>query len=297
MSKPGRNDPCPCGSGKKYKKCCLPRDEAERSRLAAARPHVAVEDPEEPFIAELRPDLDEAVDRVLQRMESGLGRAVEPELKALLKKNPHYHMTHYAMGAYMGTVMKDPAGALPFFEKAVQILPPFPEGHYNLAIAARMACDIPKAVKALRAALRYSREDGEIAAKARQELQFLETTLLQTSPFPNLDAYLANAKLFDDGFVCLNQGDFEKAVQLFQRVLGENPTHVQSFGNMALAYAGLGRRAKAMECFDRALALDPEYEPAITNRRVVAPMREGEPFLPDGMKETQYYAQKLLRER
>jgi hypothetical protein len=23
--KPGRNDPCPCGSGKKYKQCCLER--------------------------------------------------------------------------------------------------------------------------------------------------------------------------------------------------------------------------------------------------------------------------------
>ncbi|NQT67029.1 MAG: SEC-C domain-containing protein [Actinobacteria bacterium] len=22
MSRVGRNDPCPCGSGKKYKKCC-----------------------------------------------------------------------------------------------------------------------------------------------------------------------------------------------------------------------------------------------------------------------------------
>ena len=22
MEKPGRNDPCPCGSGKKFKKCC-----------------------------------------------------------------------------------------------------------------------------------------------------------------------------------------------------------------------------------------------------------------------------------
>ncbi|MDR3378349.1 MAG: SEC-C metal-binding domain-containing protein, partial [Verrucomicrobiae bacterium] len=22
VRKPGRNDPCPCGSGKKYKKCC-----------------------------------------------------------------------------------------------------------------------------------------------------------------------------------------------------------------------------------------------------------------------------------
>ena len=24
--KVGRNDPCPCGSGKKYKKCCLPKE-------------------------------------------------------------------------------------------------------------------------------------------------------------------------------------------------------------------------------------------------------------------------------
>jgi hypothetical protein len=27
MSKVGRNDPCYCGSGKKYKKCCLLKDE------------------------------------------------------------------------------------------------------------------------------------------------------------------------------------------------------------------------------------------------------------------------------
>ncbi|MGH8115933.1 MAG: YecA family protein [Rhodanobacteraceae bacterium] len=27
--KPGRNDPCPCGSGKKYKRCCLAADEAQ----------------------------------------------------------------------------------------------------------------------------------------------------------------------------------------------------------------------------------------------------------------------------
>jgi uncharacterized protein YecA (UPF0149 family) len=24
VTKVGRNEPCPCGSGKKYKKCCLP---------------------------------------------------------------------------------------------------------------------------------------------------------------------------------------------------------------------------------------------------------------------------------
>jgi tetratricopeptide (TPR) repeat protein len=36
MTKPGRNDPCPCGSGKKYKRCCLEKDEATARALAAA---------------------------------------------------------------------------------------------------------------------------------------------------------------------------------------------------------------------------------------------------------------------
>ncbi len=31
MAKIGRNAPCPCGSGKKYKKCCLPLHETSRS--------------------------------------------------------------------------------------------------------------------------------------------------------------------------------------------------------------------------------------------------------------------------
>jgi len=34
MSKVGRNDPCPCGSGKKYKKCCLNREYEQRQQAA-----------------------------------------------------------------------------------------------------------------------------------------------------------------------------------------------------------------------------------------------------------------------
>lgn len=30
---PGRNDPCPCGSGKKYKRCCLGRSEEVSSEM------------------------------------------------------------------------------------------------------------------------------------------------------------------------------------------------------------------------------------------------------------------------
>jgi len=48
MEKVGRNDPCPCGLGQKYKKCCLAKDETARvadlnAKAAAAAAAAAVE--------------------------------------------------------------------------------------------------------------------------------------------------------------------------------------------------------------------------------------------------------------
>jgi|HigsolmetaAR203D_1030402.scaffolds.fasta_scaffold02606_3 tetratricopeptide (TPR) repeat protein len=45
MRKLGRNDPCYCGSGKKYKSCCLPADEA--NKVVRLAPPVEREEPEE----------------------------------------------------------------------------------------------------------------------------------------------------------------------------------------------------------------------------------------------------------
>ena len=36
MAKIGRNEPCPCGSGNKYKRCCLPADEATSAAKSRA---------------------------------------------------------------------------------------------------------------------------------------------------------------------------------------------------------------------------------------------------------------------
>jgi hypothetical protein len=41
-ARPGRNQPCHCGSGRKYKQCCLEKDEA---KAAAARSETAEETP------------------------------------------------------------------------------------------------------------------------------------------------------------------------------------------------------------------------------------------------------------
>ncbi|MEQ8458950.1 MAG: SEC-C metal-binding domain-containing protein [Sandaracinaceae bacterium] len=43
ISKLGRNDPCHCGSGKKYKKCHLAEDEAARTAELAAKNAAAAE--------------------------------------------------------------------------------------------------------------------------------------------------------------------------------------------------------------------------------------------------------------
>jgi SEC-C motif/Antitoxin Xre/MbcA/ParS C-terminal toxin-binding domain len=60
MKKVGRNDPCPCGSGKKYKQCCLRAEEAQRTRAAD--------------------DRSNAVPRALQWLMSRHGRSVRQAL-------------------------------------------------------------------------------------------------------------------------------------------------------------------------------------------------------------------------
>ena len=41
----GRNDPCPCGSGRKYKRCCLAADEQRAAQECASVPQADEEDP------------------------------------------------------------------------------------------------------------------------------------------------------------------------------------------------------------------------------------------------------------
>jgi Tfp pilus assembly protein PilF len=42
MSKIGRNAPCPCGSGKKYKKCCLSLQDGKRQPSTPSKQFIAV---------------------------------------------------------------------------------------------------------------------------------------------------------------------------------------------------------------------------------------------------------------
>jgi hypothetical protein len=47
-TRPGRNDRCLCGSGKKYKQCCLAKDEAADRESRAAAAEAAAESAPQP---------------------------------------------------------------------------------------------------------------------------------------------------------------------------------------------------------------------------------------------------------
>ena len=77
----GRNDPCHCGSGKKYKSCCLAKDEAkerearvQEAEAAASAPPPDAATPaaarKEPRRAEAQPWKGHANTRGFQRVNS-----------------------------------------------------------------------------------------------------------------------------------------------------------------------------------------------------------------------------------
>jgi soluble cytochrome b562 len=104
MAKPGRNDRCPCGSGKKYKACCLTRDEAaERDRLAAeqagreartearrleqrkARDAIVASFVGSPDDGD---DLEETVDAALRFIDEGKLEEIETAARHLIERYP-----------------------------------------------------------------------------------------------------------------------------------------------------------------------------------------------------------------
>jgi tetratricopeptide (TPR) repeat protein len=110
MAKTGRNDPCPCGSGRKYKVCCLKKDEeAERERFKRAAAASAAEAAEIAAKNERRAQATvEALEHAHQLAEDS--NAVKPLLKAgkldeaekaareLLVKYPEVHDGYDRLG-------------------------------------------------------------------------------------------------------------------------------------------------------------------------------------------------------
>ena len=105
MAKPGRNDPCPCGSGKKYKQCCLAKDEAAahaasptaetKQSRRKARAEALAETAADDAAAE---DLAEASNAVIGMVRAGRLDEAETAAQELLAQFPEVHDAYDRLG-------------------------------------------------------------------------------------------------------------------------------------------------------------------------------------------------------
>lgn len=102
MAKIGRNDPCPCGSGKKYKQCCLAKDQAAASAERAKRP--VVSPPARATLADIlqidddTDQLTEASNAVVDMVRAGELDAAEQAANDLLVHYPEVHDGYDRLG-------------------------------------------------------------------------------------------------------------------------------------------------------------------------------------------------------
>jgi tetratricopeptide (TPR) repeat protein len=103
MTKTGRNDPCHCGSGKKYKRCCLQEDQ-EGERLVRSAANAARQAEHDALVEALSLELDQAEELtaasngVIDLIRAGKLDEAEAAAHDLLVRFPEVHDGYDRLG-------------------------------------------------------------------------------------------------------------------------------------------------------------------------------------------------------
>jgi tetratricopeptide (TPR) repeat protein len=126
MAKIGRNDLCHCGSGKKYKKCCMASDEA------AARPaRPAAVPTRRPSVANYFQDHDElteASNAVVDMVQAGNLDAAEQAAHDLLARFPDVHDGYDRLGMVC-EARGDHRQAADYYREAINVIRNHPDNY------------------------------------------------------------------------------------------------------------------------------------------------------------------------
>jgi len=247
------------------------------------------------FFAEIDEQVEDAVDEALALVEAGDVEEAHQEMLRLKKDNPKNYMVSYGLGV-VHAFKEELDEAIQCFDEATNIFPYFLEAHFNKAIAYKKKFDIGNMVKAFREVVALGRHDDEKVLEAKICLRDLEKQCLQTDGV-NLDTYLEGMKIFEHAFDCMRSREWEKAIDGFKKCLSKNKKHTQSYGNLGICCAQLGKRKEALEALDKALEIDPNYGPAINNRILVEALVEGEKLESVQMNEEEYYKELYFRKK
>ena len=129
MAKIGRNDPCACGSGKKYKKCCMASDEAAARAVQPAAVPVRRPSLANYFQEHDEPDeLTEASNAVVDMVQAGNLDAAERAAHDLLARFPNVHDGYDRLGMVC-EARGDHRQAADYYRKAITVIRDHPDSY------------------------------------------------------------------------------------------------------------------------------------------------------------------------
>ena len=229
--------------------------------------------PEGDFIIELNPELEEAVNDALARGQQGQMKQAMATMAGLLREHPRSHHVCFGMGVLHG-LRNDNEQAIEWLDKAIEIFPYMIEARFNKAVAYQNLGDLPNGIQAFQKVVELGADDDPEVAKAKAMLATIDAGLRRQEGI-GVDEFVTSNVVFMRAFELLRQGAWQQAADGFREVIVVNDRNVASHGNLGLCYAQLGHKAKALAELDRALELDPTYQPAKQNRKAALAMVEG----------------------
>jgi len=256
----GRNDPCPCGSGKRYKNCC-------GDLGAGASPS--------PLRQEVNAGFQEGAANASVAMEDGLGRLValyharryadaEEGARLLLERHQDSGALWKILGASLQAQGKD---SLPALQRAAELLPGEFDVHCNVGNALAMLGRLDDAECSYRQALRiepdyadahYSLGNilGGMARLSEAEASYRQALRLR----PDFAEAYGNL-----GNVMSEQGRLHEAETSYRQALQLNPGYVVAHFNLGNICHKLGRLSEAEASYRRALQYKPDFVEAYCN--------------------------------
>ncbi len=280
--KPGRNDPCPCGSGRKYKSCCLGRDAAEAVRGRQVAPAPGAIDARQlvaMFHVGRHPELESLLRVLIERApHSGFlwglfgatmqaqGKDGLPALQRATTLSPDDFDAQAALGrVFIERGLFEEAVAS--FSRALAIQPENQGAQIALGDALRLLGRFEEAEVCLRGVLRSAPDSAEL-------LVCLSDTLGELGRVSEAEAFSRRATQiapayaaahFCLGNILCKSARFDEAKDSFVAALQVAPEYVPALDNLGNVLQETGNLVKAEECYRRALQLAPAYANASAN--------------------------------
>ena len=285
--------PCPLCEKRKAQRRCLRQNNSEVCSLCCAemrneaccdctyytdakRYNATRHTPERHFIAEFNPEVEDAVDHAMDFAERGKTDAAWAAMTRLSNEHPENHSVCYGMGT-MHAIKGEHKESVKWFDKAISIFPYFVEAYFNMAVSYQKQFDVGNAIRAYRKVVELGDPNDMPAKQARSFLDDMAVSIRRTEGV-DLDSYIESQSKFDHAFALMEQEDWSSALAGFRASAAITDRNPAIHGNMGLCLAKLGFKAQSLASLDRAIELDPQYEPAMTNRIAVELMIEGAPL-------------------